>query len=248
MPAESAITCPVRFPKISNRAPLYTVLPNKRISWQDASEFIHLWLHLEDHDQEERVKSDFAHLWSRLASDFLDKSLQDEYNSIKHGLRIQPGGFSAVLMTEPTAEAPPAEGSYQWLAKSDYGSTYYVPERPLGQSQPHHVSLAEYHINWDPHDLAYGLHMISISIQNVVSALKLLNAIEPGQVTFGFPSDQESFKEPWTRRSGLGMTRARGSSVKIPKGLVKPFYPGEIKTAYLNHDYLGRIPLNLMGD
>jgi len=61
--------------------------------------------------------------------------------------------------------------------QSDYGSSFLVKEKLLNHK--HHFRLVKHHRNWDPEDLTWGLHLASMSIQNVISALKILNNVPP---------------------------------------------------------------------
>lgn len=64
------------------------------ISWNSLAEKIINFSDIEDQELAE-IRSDFAGLWTRLAGDWLTQIGNDEYNSIKHGLRVRTGGVQS---------------------------------------------------------------------------------------------------------------------------------------------------------
>ena len=119
----------------------------------------------------------------------------------------------------------------QLLGKSEFGSSYFDTNKLLENSS-HHISLKQFHRNWDPEDFAWGLHMISLSIQNIVVALKILNGISAEKVKFIWPSDLAVLSEPWKRIYQIGVTSLGGFDHEIPSELVKPFSKEFILSEY----------------
>mgnify|MGYP003434719958 FL=1 len=52
--------------------------------------------------------------------------------------------------------------------------------------------------------ILYGPHLISDSLQNILSFLKIVNGVEPSKVEFAWPSPESLFEEPWKKYPGLG--------------------------------------------
>ena len=74
------------------------------------------------------LRSEFAGLWTRLASDWLAQVGINEYNSIKHGMRVRPGGFSiAVGVEHEYGVAPPPE-EMKFIGGSDFGTSFFHAE------------------------------------------------------------------------------------------------------------------------
>ncbi len=218
--------------KIQDHQPLLSHLQRKNLSWAIIAEALLAWLALEDKNKECSIKTSFAKLWSRLASDFLDETSIHEYNSIKHGLRLRAGGFSLALGREETPGVPaPAENMRLW-AKSEYGSSFLVSEK-FGQMK-HHIHFVHHAHNWNPEDLVWGIHLVSISISNVLSALKILNGIPSERVRFEWPNDLASFDEPWRRAITLGTRAMSFQPTVIPEELITPFSKEEILSRYQN--------------
>src|SRR4030042_3720148 len=80
-----------------------------QIQWASLSSAVHRNLVLPDQSKEPEIKAGFASFWASLAADHLDPGLRSEFNSIKHGMRIQPGGFRMAvgLQEHPNVPAPP---------------------------------------------------------------------------------------------------------------------------------------------
>lgn len=215
--------------KISNGNSFPSILRDKNPSWEKVSEFIHSWLVLDDKSEENRIKTNFASLWKRFAHDFLDKSYTNEYNSIKHGLRIRPGGFQVAigLQETPGKTAPPE--NMKMLGKSDYGSSFFVREYLFGK---YHFQLKRHNLNWNPEDFVWGLNLISVSIQNVISALKVINGVSAKDVKFIWPSKDETIQEPWKRATQIGLRSMGGIHRDIPIQLIKPFSKDELTKMY----------------
>lgn len=108
------------------------------------------------------------------------------------------------------------------LGKSEFGSSYVTSQRYKGH--PHHLQIRCHHRNWNPEDFAWGLHLISISIKNIISALRVLNGADPEKIKFHWPNDFSVFLEPWKQIKSIGVTSMSGfNTVDIPDILINPF-------------------------
>lgn len=63
------------------------------LSWENVSNKINR-VEEDDPEQEVWIRSGFADAWSRFALEFVGDGFAGEQNSLKHGLRVLPGGFS----------------------------------------------------------------------------------------------------------------------------------------------------------
>lgn len=225
--------------KITSHKPLPSILETRTLSWQHVSEFIHSWLVLDDREKQEQIKTGYAKLWSQFASDFLDDGFAYEYNSIKHGLRIKPGGFHIAIGVQDEPGKPASKEQMKLLGKSEYGSSYYAVEKLLGTA--YHLRLRRHRRNWHPEDFAWGLHLISLSMQNVISALQVLNGVPAEEVRFVWPTEEETLKEPWKRAIKIGVKSMSGVQQIIPDELIKPYSRDEIRSRYLDGKHLGII-------
>jgi hypothetical protein len=183
---------------------------------------------MESPQREKEVTEGFATLWRRFASDFLDPMFREEFNSIKHGFRIHPGGFSVAIgaENEPGVRAPIAR--MKLLGKSDFGSSFLSKEK-IGDLS-HHIRFIRKHRNWNPEDMIWGINLISISIGNIISTMKILNGTSAEQVMYSWPQDPKSLQEPWLRTRQLGVTSMSGFHKPIPVGIIEPFSKEEIRS------------------
>lgn len=216
--------------KIHNRKHLISQVKMNRLSWTYVSEIVLQCLVIEDKEKETAIKKGFAHLWSRFASDFLDDKFTNEYNSIKHGLRIRPGGFYVAMGLQDHPGSPVPAEKMRLMGKSDFGSSYIATEK-IGKLS-HHLQMKHHFQNWSPEDMAWGLHMISMSITNVQSALKILNGVNPENIQFHWPSDLSSLLEPWKRSHRIGVTSMSGLTIQIQPDFIDAFPKERILSDY----------------
>ena len=162
-------------------------------------------------------------LWKRFAKDFLDEDITNEYNSIKHGLRVSMGGFSMAigLETTPGVLAPP--DAMRSLGGSAYGTSFPVV-RQLNDKD--NFQAIRQSMNWRPENLAYGLNLVSMSIHNIVRYLKKINGIGNQDATFRHPRDEADFDAPW--RLSTGIERFNMDHV-IDENSISTFSKAEIK-------------------
>jgi hypothetical protein len=107
---------------------LFTKLVNQDISWEGIAIRI---AELCDSQVSTDLSSDFkqshGRCLGRLAAEMTNHDKRNEYNSIKHGFRIQPGGFQLwVSMDDDQVPTPPAASDgMDLVAESDYGASFF---------------------------------------------------------------------------------------------------------------------------
>ena len=178
-----------------------TLIQIERITWNAISEIVYKnspW------SNTETVKH-FSKLWSRFARDFLNTDLRNEYNGIKHGLRVAPGGFSLQAGLEAEYGVPPPENEMETIGQSLYGSSYFVVV-PLveenNKSSRVHYSLSEHSQNWDAVSTAKALQLTGMSINNLRSFLLILFESSTRKQKFQRPQNQDDFERPWVVTCG----------------------------------------------
>jgi hypothetical protein len=86
---------------------------------------------------------------------------------------------------------------YILFSKSDFGSSFLIPQNIVNaKDNKHHFRLKRQRMNWNPEDMLYGLHLIAMSLNNIISCLKVLNGTNPENIQFQSPQEKETFKEP----------------------------------------------------
>ena len=179
---------------------IFTHAGRVRVSYLALSESIHRFA-WPDEVGDSSTANLFARFWSRLSSEFLDVTTRAEYNALKHGSRVVPGGFSLTIGIEDTPGVPAAADAMRSLGGSRFGSTFFVAER-IGVSKQH-LRTRRTSLNWTPISLARRLVLISMSITNVVGALRCGLGVEPGSVRFVRPDPRSAFDDVWADEPGV---------------------------------------------
>jgi hypothetical protein len=125
----------------------------------------------------------------------------------------------------------------QLLGGSDFGSSFFTPERiddpkKADKDTGHfkrHFRVRRNSRNWAPETSFYGLHLLSISLQNILSFLKAIHGVDPTHIQFVWPSDESLFEAPWSVLPGA--TGLNFDTV-ITKGDITPYSKEEILSIY----------------
>lgn len=212
--------------KVGNRQLINTKVNLSSISWQNIADGL-LLFSLDDKDKEKRIKQKFAFLWKKLAEDYLGASFTPEYNSIKHGFRAKSGGFWVAFGREDVAGVPAPADHMHLFGKTEFGSTFFEVV-PLDKGK-HNFRLLKHSRGWKLERFYFGLHLISDSLQNILSFLKIANGVDPSSVEFVWASPESLFDEPWKEYpnlSGISM-----NSIIEPEHIT-PFNNDEILSIY----------------
>lgn len=143
------------------------------VTWRDISGIVHNEMLMKDKDKAEETISVYADLWKDFAAYFTDELEQSEYNSIKHGLRIAPGGFHLSLQKETSPGVTDAAAPLHTISGSEFGSSFYTAEK-LDAKTPNFY-LSSHSKNWDARKFAVGLELIAASLENVRASLLFQN-------------------------------------------------------------------------
>lgn len=153
------------------------------VTWEVVSETIHRRLP----PDQDALKALFASLWRRLAADYVAELKIEEYNSLKHGLRVTAGGFSLALGNETDA-APVLD------SRSTFGCRF--PSR--NKLDRYNFSIENAGVNWNPIALAARVEFLSISINNVLCFLKEQCATEDTVIRLLWPAGPaDAWDMPW---------------------------------------------------
>jgi hypothetical protein len=123
-----------------------------------------------------------ARLWRALAHDVLDESFEDEYNSLKHGLRVRSGEWYFALGREDVPGIPAPPERMRVMSSSRFGSTF-LRALPL---QRYQWVFEEQRVNWNPVVFARRIPLIVGSIENVISLLKHVNGVPLDELSVTF--------------------------------------------------------------
>ena len=183
------------------RKRIFSRFKDKNISWKIFSKYVHSNF---DYSSEKIswIQDGFGLLWTRFANDFLDKGFSQEYNSAKHGLRTKLGGFSISIGEEEVRGTPAPPEKMVSLGGSEFGTSYFTIEKIIDDKKTHFRPRRQSR-NWQPENLISGLCLISMSINNVISFLRILNGIDPAKCLFENPDSKDAFNLPWGKTVGV---------------------------------------------
>jgi hypothetical protein len=212
---------------IDRGRPFLTLLKKTPVTWKTLSELIHANVP-ESVRRERNIMERFAQLWGRLARQFLAEDFRGEFNSIKHGLRVTPGGFSVAVGVESTpGEQPPPE-RMRSLGGCEFGSSFFTLSKIDGDEK-HHFTLAHVSRNWRPEALTIDLNLVAQSIANVISFLRIVSGADPTTVRFEWPSDDEIFDR---HREFLVSVETMKTGPRLQLADIKPVGRKEILALY----------------
>lgn len=181
---------------------LFTKLTIGRVSWGNIAGAIYA-SYLPQTEKNKRTAELFANFWQSLANIYTDQNHIDEYNCIKHGLRVRPGGFSLEVGIEHEYGVAPPPEEMSTIGSSEFGISFFKLE-PLGKkSGNRNVRSRRTSLNWSMQSTILLLQLVSLSINNVVSALKIANGAKSGTCKFLRPTEDEDFLKPWSFSPGL---------------------------------------------
>ncbi len=164
----------------------------KPICWESISGLVNRFT---DEERQEFLVKAFAKVWQRFSSDFLKDCFHREYNSIKHGFRCKTGGFFLSIKgaEQPESVVSAAEELY---GGSIFGTTTFTAER-IGAQDPHHIRIKTESQNWFPQNYVAALHLIGMSIRNVLASANEWNDGDRSALPRAYPQDGELFQLPW---------------------------------------------------
>ena len=172
------------------------------LSWRAISEVVFQW-YLPGTDKQKKTTELFAELWQRMSYEFEDQNHINEYNSIKHGFRIKSGGFALAIGAEKEYGVAPPASEMQLIGKSDHGTSFFVLKEVGNIKGNRSFTSRRVSLNWKYEKVALLLQLVSMSINNVTSALKCINGAEVGQCKFTRPVEDADFSNPWTHSPGV---------------------------------------------
>lgn len=190
---------------IDSEQDIWTKRGPTKFSWEELSNAFNSFK-LEDVGKEQKIKAEFGKFWKKLAAEFQDKKSSDEYNNIKHGLRIQSGGVHVAMGEEREFGVSPPPENFISMGGNDFGTSFSTLDKICQDGVPngkYHFCVRKNSVNWDPEIIGIRVRLISNSIKNILSFLEILNGVNPETVKFSWPQDLSIFEEAWKSQSGV---------------------------------------------
>jgi hypothetical protein len=176
----------------------------KVLSWPTVARLVHARAS-SDEGQVAKLAEGFGAFWQRLAEECTDSSHVAEYNGLKHGFRVGYGGIRLDLGPALTdIDSIPADAEWTSLGGSDTGSSFYKVHNAGGDARSNRSRMcSRVFVNWSLHTMVIALQLISCSINNVLSALRLVNGATAGSQPFKYPTDLSAFERTWAESPSL---------------------------------------------
>lgn len=172
------------------------------VSWLSISKLVFV-TYSPGTDIQTRTIENFAKLWERLTEEFNNQDYVDEYNALKHGFRARQGGFHLQMGVNDEMGNTPPISEMMTLGKSEFGATFIKVEPATSDKNSCHITTAHTSINWTLEKTIVLHQLVHASINNVLSALKLINNFTPSTCKFMVISDEADFSKPWDKDNGV---------------------------------------------
>jgi len=185
--------------KVTSCRPFRSKIKLQFNSWEELAAIVHE-IAMEEEGERALWRKELGRLWAGFARDFLDEEQSVEYNSLKHGFRVSPGGFILSVGFEPTPGVSPPPEAMMSIGGSQFGSSFFKAEE-LSQ-KGRHFRIRRQSRNWIPENHYHGLLFLSNSMDNVLSFLKRARGAEPSSAPMRRPESQESYRYPWRLKTG----------------------------------------------
>ncbi len=195
---------------------LQTPLSINQVNWLSLARVVveRVTLH---QDRKEKLVNHFADLWSRLAAEFVDEHRTLEYNSIKHGFRVSHGGFALSAGLEYSYGVSPPEEEMKPIGASEFGTGFKRIRQASSSKGERGLRTEQISINWKIEKIAPLLQLISMSLCDVVRALRLLNGDTSDKIRFVAPQSYEDFQRPWSHEPPINnFTMKVGENYDLP--------------------------------
>lgn len=161
---------------ISEQKPIESRIDIKTGGWEKVAEAI--TPNLPEMELKGSLVSAMALLCSALSKQFLDKRMREEYNSIKHGLRLRPSDWYFALGVEGIPGMAAAPEKMRIVSRSDYGASFVSPTK----LKTRQFAFERHRVNWWPGDFIKRMPVVTCGITNVLAFLKLVNGVTSSHV------------------------------------------------------------------
>ena len=180
--------------RLRDDRPMLTQVGRKNVSFLDLAEHVHRFAWTNE-SGDTSTAARYGRFWRQLSTEFLDATARAEYNALKHGNRVVGGGFTLAIGIEEVPGVPARAEAMQPMGGSRFGSTFFVSER--AGTKKHHIRMRRTSINWSPEALALRLGLVSMSITNVIGALRCGLGADATTVEFVRPDPLDAFDQVW---------------------------------------------------
>jgi hypothetical protein len=175
---------------------LHHELKIDNVSWKEIAKIVFLGVEFEGQSNE-KTSSQYGTLWKRLAEEYCDKNKTLEYNSIKHGLRINSGGHSFSFGLQSKAGEPAKQEDMTVFSNSNFGSSFIKMEPSNTDRGNRSLISKKVTLGWEIENIVGRLNLITSSIKNIVLRLKHINNCKITDEQYCKPLDSNEFDNAW---------------------------------------------------
>jgi hypothetical protein len=186
----------------SSRNNIFTKLNIEHVTWENVADSV-FSCYLPGTEKNKSTTKRFAQFWSQLAKEFADNNHIDEYNSIKHGLRIRPGGFSLAVGLQQEQGVPAKAEDMKLVSSSQYGTSFLKIETIGNTNGGRSIRSRRVSLNWKIEKVVLLLQLVLMSIENIISALKIANGADARTCQYVRPEEDTDFDKPWEFSPGI---------------------------------------------
>jgi hypothetical protein len=171
----------------------------RHVSWEAVASIV-MRAYQTGTQRQAKMIEGFADFWRHSARTLIDDSEVEQYNALKHGFRVRPGGFRFAMALEDPITGKP--GPAQSLGGSDFGATFFALERIQGREK-FQLRSRSTSVNWVTSRILLQFQLVVMSIRNTVSTLLVENGKPASECRFLCPEDIDDFTRPWQESSGV---------------------------------------------
>jgi hypothetical protein len=181
---------------------IVTKLRIKPIAWESIATHV-FSAYPAEKEKKQKTADLFANIWRRFHDEFTDETLSDQYNSMKHGFRVRSGGFTLAIGEETEHGIAPPESEMKSIGGSKYGATFFKVSRIGKNSKNRSIRSTRTSVNWSIQKTAGQIQLAGMSIQNIISSLRVINGTKSSEVKFVRPQQDSDFDMPWSHSTGV---------------------------------------------
>lgn len=181
---------------------LFTKLKNAPVTWSSIAHAV-FDRYMPGTTRQTKTAELFASLWATLAHELTEQKQIDEYNALKHGFRVRRGGFGLTIGLEHEYGVSPPPDEMHLVGNSDFGATFFKLERIGTAKGNRSVRSRRTSINWSIERLILLSQLAYFSINNVITALRIINCVPASECRFLRPEEDDDFVKPWQYSTGV---------------------------------------------
>jgi hypothetical protein len=161
--------------KILENQPLQNRWGFKSVTWKVVAE--HIFSEFKNHDSYTEQVTGFSKIWEDFAVEYVKVLFKDEYNSLKHGFRVSLGETRIWVGEININESIEENKNRMYSLKGDgYGALHFKINKIMNTDKVN-LNLSRSMVNWNVKSYRDDLYVISASICNIISWLKLRNKL-----------------------------------------------------------------------